>query len=119
MQAGGYRQVDETPVKVLDPDVRGKAAPGYLWSYAVPGGDVLTDFDSSRGLGPVRRRLADFAGTIETEYEVYESLHRQANGIVRIRCLAHARRPVQSPSSELLAGRLVHRTDSRALPHRG
>jgi transposase len=40
-----------------------------------------------------RRRLAGFARTIQTDaYEVYESLHRQANGIVRIGCLAHARR---------------------------
>jgi len=58
MHAGGYLQVDETPVKVLDPDVRGKAAQGYLWFYAVPGGDVLIDFDCSRGLEPVRRQLA-------------------------------------------------------------
>ena len=38
MFAGGYLQVDETPVKVLDPEVHGKAARGYLWFYAVPSG---------------------------------------------------------------------------------
>lgn len=38
MRAGGYLQVDETPVRVLDPEVEGKAARGYLWFYAVPGG---------------------------------------------------------------------------------
>ena len=52
MCAGGYLQVDETPVKVLDPEVRGKAAQGYLWFYAVPGGDVLLQFDSSRDWNP-------------------------------------------------------------------
>ena len=93
MRAGGYLQVDETPVKVLDPEVRGKAAQGYLWFYAVPGGDVLLDFDSSRGLDPLRRKLSGFGGTIQTDaYEVYESLHRKSNDIVRIGCLAHARR---------------------------
>ena len=51
MFAGGYLQVDETPVKVLDPDVQGKAARGYLWFYAVPGGDVILEFDPSRGHG--------------------------------------------------------------------
>ena len=30
MKAGGYVQVDETPVKVLDQDVQGKAAQDYL-----------------------------------------------------------------------------------------
>ena len=31
MLAGGYLQVDETSVRVLDPEVQGKAARGYLW----------------------------------------------------------------------------------------
>src|SRR5579864_5718939 len=41
MKAGDYLQIDETPVKVLDPEVQGRAAKGYLWFYAVPGGDVI------------------------------------------------------------------------------
>jgi len=93
MLATGYLQVDETPVKVLDPEVRGKAARGYLWFYAVPGGDVLLDFDSSRGLEPVQERLTHFSGTIQTDaYEVYASLSRRQPGVQRIGCLAHARR---------------------------
>ena len=93
MLAGGYLQVDETPVRVLDPDVKGKAARGYLWFYAVPGGDVILDFHRSRGLLPVQQRLKDFAGTIQTDaYEVYQSLERKESRIDRIGCLAHARR---------------------------
>jgi len=93
MLATGYLQVDETPVQVLDPEVHGKAARGYLWFYAVPGGDVVLDFNSSRGLEPVSRRLAGFSGTIQTDaYEVYESLSRRQPGVQRIGCLAHARR---------------------------
>ena len=48
MHAGGYLQVDETPVKVLDPEVKGKAGKGYLWFYAVPGADVSLVFDRKR-----------------------------------------------------------------------
>lgn len=93
MLATGYLQVDETPVRVLDPDVRGKCARGYLWFYAVPGGDVLLEFDRHRSLEPVRKRLQTFVGTIQTDaYEVYQALERQADGIQRIGCLAHARR---------------------------
>ncbi len=93
MRASGYLQVDETPVKVLDPEVKGKAAQGYLWFYAVPGGDVFLEFDPSRGLDPVRRCLTGFAGTIQTDaYEVYEALCRRESAIARIGCLAHARR---------------------------
>jgi transposase len=93
MLAGGYLQVDETPVRVLDPDVEGKAARGYLWFYAVPHGDVILDFDRSRALRVVRQRLQDFTGTIQTDaYEVYQSLERKESRIERIGCLAHSRR---------------------------
>jgi len=93
MLAGSYLQVDETPVRVLDPDVEGKAAQGYLWFYAVPHGDVVLDFDRSRALKVVQQRLQDFAGTIQTDaYEVYQSLERKEARIQRIGCLAHSRR---------------------------
>jgi len=104
MLATGYLQVDETPVRVLDPEVRGKAARGYLWFYAVPGGDVVLDFDSSRGLEPVQKRLAGFSGAIQTDaYEVYESLSRRQPGIQRIGCLAHARRYMYKALQESFA----------------
>jgi transposase len=93
MLAGGYLQVDETPVRVLDPEVKGKAARGFLWFYAVPGGDVVLEFDRRRGQEPVRRRLQDFVGTIQTDaYEVYDALRRRQPTLQRIGCLAHARR---------------------------
>jgi transposase len=93
MLAGGYLQVDETPVRVLDPDVAGKAARGYLWFYAVPHGDVILDFDRSRALKVVQQRLKDFRGTIQTDaYEVYPSLQPKESRLERIGCLAHARR---------------------------
>ena len=93
MLAGGYLQIDETSVRVLDPEVQGKAARGYLWFYAVPGGDVLLDFDSSRGLEPVRERLAGFFGTIQTDaYEVYDSLSRRQPGQSKSHTLRRERR---------------------------
>lgn len=93
MFAGGYLQVDETPVKVMDPEVQGKAARGFLWFYAVPRGDVILEFDRSRGLAPVKRRLQGFQGTIQTDaYDVYLSLGKNQQGLDRIGCLAHSRR---------------------------
>ena len=116
MRASGYLQVDETPVKVLDPDVKGKAAQGYLWFYAVPGGDVFIEFDSSRGLQPVRRRLTGFAGTIQTDaYEVYESLSRKESAIARIGCLAHARRYLYKALKENFAEAVWFITQIRSL----
>jgi transposase len=93
MKAGGYLQIDETPVKVLDPEVRGKAAQGYLWFYSVPGQDVILEFSRSRGQDVPRRRLQGFQGTIQTDaYEVYAALERKNSALQRNGCLTHARR---------------------------
>jgi transposase len=94
MKAGDYLQIDETPVKVLDPEVKGKAATGYLWFYSVPGGDALLEFSQSRGQEAPRKRLTGFEGTIQSDgYEVYNALKRERPGTLkRIGCLAHARR---------------------------
>jgi transposase len=116
MLAGGYLQIDETPVKVLDPEVEGKAARGYLWFYAVPGGDVILEFDPSRGLAPVRKRLQGFVGTIQTDaYEVYQSLERKETHIQRIACLAHARRYILKAVQENLAAAVWFITQIRSL----
>jgi len=32
--AGSYLQADETPIRVLDPDIKGKSVLGYLWFIA-------------------------------------------------------------------------------------
>ena len=91
--AGGYLQIDETPVKVLDPEVQGKAATGYLWFYSVPGADVIVEFSPSRGQEAPKKRLAGFSGTIQADaYEVYPCIERDLPGIQRLGCLAHSRR---------------------------
>lgn len=93
MKEGGYLQIDETPVKVMDPEVKGKCARGYLWFYAVPGGDVFLDFQDTRGRKAPHAQLAGFSGTIQTDaYEVYDSLKKVLPGLTRIGCTAHARR---------------------------
>jgi transposase len=123
MFGGGYLQIDETPVKVLDPDIQGKAARGYLWFYAVPGGDVILEFDPSRGMAPVQNRLKGFVGTIQTDaYEVYQSLQRKHNDLQRIACLAHVRRYFLKAAKENLPAatwfiaqiRLLYRIENEA-----
>lgn len=94
LAAGDYLQVDETPVKVLDPAVKGKAATGYLWFYSHPKGDVFLEFCDSRGRESPQKRLGDFQGTIQTDaYQVYKSLHRERpRTLRRLGCLSHVRR---------------------------
>jgi transposase len=92
--AGDYLQIDESPVKVLDPEIKGKAAQGYLWFYSRPGGYVFLEFHQSRGRDGPRERLRDFRGTMQTDgYELYDALRREQPGkLRRIGCTAHARR---------------------------
>lgn len=106
--AGDYLQIDETPVKVLDPEVKGQAATGYLWFYSRPGGPVFLEFCDSRGRDSPEKRLRPFQGTIQTDaYEVYNSLQRQRPATLRrLGCLSHARRrfhkALQESSTEAL-----------------
>jgi hypothetical protein len=105
LQATGYLQVDETPVKVLDPEVKGKAATGYLWFYSHPQGDVFLEFCTGRGREGPEKRLADFQGTIQTDaYAVYDSLRRQRPTVLkRLGCLAHIRRKWYKAAEESCA----------------
>jgi transposase len=94
IKASGYVQIDETPVRVLDPEVKGKAGQGYLWFYSTPKGDVFLEFCQGRGRDGPRQRLKGFTGTIQSDaYEVYNSLRRERpRTLKRIGCLSHARR---------------------------
>jgi transposase len=93
MKHSGYLQVDETPVKVMDPEVKGKCARGYLWFYAVPGGDVFLDFQGTRGRAAPHAQLSGCTGTLQTDaYAVYDALQKVIPELRRIGCAAHARR---------------------------
>jgi len=94
LKAGDYLQIDESPVKVLDPEVKGKAAQGYLWFYSKPGGYVFLEFNQSRGRDGPRQRLRGFRGTMQTDgYELYDALRKEQPHILkRIGCTSHARR---------------------------
>jgi transposase len=94
LKAGDYLQIDESPVKVLDPEVKGKAAQGYLWFYSRPGGYVFLEFHQSRGRDGPRERLRGFRGTMQTDgYDLYDALRKeQPRQLKRIGCVSHARR---------------------------
>ena len=94
LKTGDYLQIDESPVKVLDPEVKGKAARGFLWFYSKPGGYVFLEFHQSRGRDGPRERLRGFRGTMQTDgYELYDALRKeQPRTLRRIGCTSHARR---------------------------
>jgi len=90
---GSYLQADETPIRYLDPDVKGKSQQGYLWAYSRPGGDVLFEWQVSRARAGPEEFLKNFRGKLQTDgYSAYESLAKARGDLTLIGCWAHARR---------------------------
>ena len=94
VMAGGYIQVDETPIRYLEPG-HGKTKQGYLWAYSRPGGDVLFDWQTSRTAACLDNVIAaDFTGTLQCDgYSAYPAFaERRAGQVTLAGCWAHARR---------------------------
>ena len=90
---GNYLQADETPIRYLDPDIKGKSQQGYLWVYSRPGQDVVFVWALSRGAQEPKQLLEKFQGKLQTDgYAAYESLAKQREDIILIGCWAHVRR---------------------------
>lgn len=90
----GYLQVDETPIKVLDPkDKKGKTHQGYHWVYNAPLQNALFyDYREGRGRQGPMELLQNFTGYLQTDgYSVYEWFAKQP-GVTHVACMAHARR---------------------------
>jgi transposase len=78
VMAGGYVQVDETPVPYLEPG-HGTARMGYFWTASRPGGDVVYQWQISRGAACLDNVLpVDFRGIVQCDgYSAYGSFPRK------------------------------------------
>lgn len=87
-----YLQVDETPIKVLDRDKKGKTHRGYYWVYRdVVSGLVLFDYRQGRGRDGPAELLKNFKGYLQSDgYTAYETFDK--GDIKLLHCMAHARR---------------------------
>lgn len=91
--AGDYLQVDETPVRVMDPEVQGRCATGWLWVAGTPGGDVVFEFHPGRGKEYGAALLGEFQGYLQRDgYGVYGALARDNPGLKPVGCWSHGRR---------------------------
>lgn len=94
VMAGGYVQVDETPINYLDPG-NGKTRQGYLWTGNKPGGDVFFHWATSRAAACLGDIIpAKFTGTIQCDgYSAYRAFATERKGAVSLAgCWAHVRR---------------------------
>jgi len=94
VMAGGYVQIDETPVEYLSPG-NGQTKQGYLWACKRPGADVSFTWATSRAARCLDRIIpADFSGTVQCDgYAAYPSFANRSEGRITLAaCWAHARR---------------------------
>jgi transposase len=91
--AGGYAQVDETPVAYLAPG-NGQTKQGYLWTACRPGGDVFYRWEISRAAQCLERLVPrDFKGVLQSDgYSGYGAFIKTRRGIELAGCWAHVRR---------------------------
>lgn len=89
----GYLQIDETPIRVLDKNLKRKCHQGYYWVYNSPiQNSVLYDYRKGRGRAGPKEMLKDFKGYIQSDgYTVYDWFGKKA-GITLVNCWAHTRR---------------------------
>jgi len=99
--AGNFLQIDETPIRYLDPDVSGKSQLGYLWVFSRPGSDVLFDWKTSRGRKTPDEWLKNFKGNVQADgYQVYQSLSEETTDWQLCGCWAHGRRKIHEAMDE-------------------
>jgi len=94
MQARPYVQVDETPVRYQDPNLRGRCGQGYLWTALVPGQCVVYEWHASRAARCLDSLLGeDFAGKLQCDgYSAYPAFAKEKARLALFGCWAHARR---------------------------
>ncbi|MCX6894064.1 MAG: IS66 family transposase [Verrucomicrobia bacterium] len=94
VMAGGYVQVDETPVNYLEPG-HGRTRQGYLWTGSRPKGDVFFRWETSRATACLDRVVPmSFTGTIQCDgYAAYRAFANSRGQTIELAgCWAHVRR---------------------------
>jgi len=93
LQRSRYVQVDETPVKYLQPGL-GHTGQGYLWTGLVPGQCVVYEWHASRAARCVSSLLGEnFSGKLQCDgYSAYPAFAKKKDEVKLFGCWAHARR---------------------------
>ena len=100
--SGNYLQIDETPIKVLDPDSsQKKIRQGWLWPISRPGEDVVFSWSVTHGSRHLEELLEGFSGYLQCDgYSAYGKYAREHEAIKTLGCMAHARRKFKEAESE-------------------
>ncbi len=89
-----YTQADETTVQVLDEVGRSNKTKSYIWCYR-GGGDkpnIVYEYQPTRGGCHAEEFLSGFAGYLQSDAYSGYSFANKNDSIIRVGCMAHARR---------------------------
>ncbi len=92
--AGGYVQVDETPINYLEPG-NGKTKQGYFWTFNCPGGDGFYQWQTSRAAACLENVIpVNFIGALQCDgYSAYRAFANTRGQMIELAgCWAHVRR---------------------------
>jgi hypothetical protein len=92
--AGGYVQVDETPVNYLEPG-HGRTRQGFFWTASRPRSDVFFHWETSRAAACLDHVVpANFTGTLQCDgYAAYRAFANSRGEAIELAgCWAHVRR---------------------------
>ncbi len=96
VMAGGYEQIDATPVEYLSPG-NGETKQGCLWTCKRPGAATTYTWATSRAAAWLEHIIpADFSGTVQCDgYAAYPSFAKRSDGRITLAaCWANARRKI-------------------------
>ena len=88
-----YLQMDESPIKVLESEIKGQTHRGYMWVCRAPVQNlVFFSYNAGRSAAEPTKLLKTFNGTLQSDgYSVYEMFENRSE-ITLAACLSHSRR---------------------------
>jgi len=93
LRQGNYLQIDETWIRLMDPETKGKTKKSYFWVIYRPGHGVLFRFDPGRSHRVAEELLGEFSGNLQTDgYSAYVCLANKNPGLTLFACWSHVRR---------------------------
>jgi transposase len=94
VMAGGYVQVDETPIAYLEPG-HGQTRQGYFWTASQPKGEVFFRWTTNRATACLDQVVPlTFTGTLQSDgYAAYRAFVNGRKEVITLAgCWAHVRR---------------------------
>jgi transposase len=111
IQRASYIKADETTLRFLHDEAKGKASRGWLWVFLAPQLKlILFEFDPTRAHQVPQEILKDFKGDLQVDgLSSYTAAFKDNDNVTLLGCLVHIRRGFQKAQKQnkALAGEVL------------